>query len=155
MKAAESKERTTGSTADEAQIRAIIDDYGEGLRNKDADRCASHYADDVVQFDLAPPLEYRGKETARKNLNEWFKTFSGPIGVEMKGLKISAGPETAFAYVMNHISGTNTQGQKNDHWVRVTIGFQKTDGKWLVNHEHVSVPFYMDGSLKAALDLTP
>jgi len=155
MKAAEGKEKTTGSTTNEAQIRAIIEDYGEGLRNKDADRCVSHYADDVVQFDLAPPLEYRGKETARKNLNEWFKTFSGPIGVEMKGLKISDGSETAFAHVMNHISGTNTQGQKNDHWVRVTIGFEKTDGKWLVNHEHVSVPFYMDGSFRAALDLTP
>jgi PhnB protein len=156
MKAAQRKEgTTTDSTSDEAQIKAIIEDYGEGLRNKDADRCVSHYADDVVQFDLAPPLENRGKETARKHLSEWFKTFSGPIELEMQGLKISAGPEAAFAYVMNHISGTSTNGEKNDHWVRVTIGFRKTDGQWLVDHEHVSVPFYMDGSFRAALDLTP
>jgi len=51
MKAVQSKETTN----DDAQIRAIIEDYGEGLRNKDADRCVSHYADDLVQFDLAPP----------------------------------------------------------------------------------------------------
>ena len=151
MKAVQSKEGTT----DVARIRAIIEDYGEGLRNKDADRCVSHYADDVVQFDLAPPLENRGKETARKNLAEWFKTFDGPIELEIAGLEISAGPDTAFAFCMNHISGTSTKGQKNDHWVRISIGFQKTDGKWLVTHEHVSVPFYMDGSFKAALDLKP
>jgi uncharacterized protein (TIGR02246 family) len=151
MKAAQSKERTN----DEAQIQAIIEDYAVGLRNKDADRCVANYADDIVQFDLAPPLEYRGKETARKNLIEWFKTFNGPIDVEIKGLTVSAGPNTAFARCMNHIGGTNTNGQKNDHWVRVTLGLEKTDGKWLVIHEHVSVPFYMDGSFKAALDLKP
>jgi len=151
MKAVQSKD----TTSDEAQVRAIIEDYGEGLRNKDADRCVSHYADDVVQFDLAPPLQNRGKETARKNLAEWFKTFDGPIGVEITGLNISAGTDAAFAYCLNHISGTNTKGEKNDHWVRISIGFQKTDGKWLVNHEHVSVPFYMDGSFRAALDLKP
>ncbi len=152
MKAVESKERSTGN---EAEIRAIIEDYGEGLKNRDADRCVAHYADDILQFDLAPPLEYRGKETARKHLSEWFKTFSSPIELEISGLTISAGADTAFAHVLNHISGTSTNGQKNDHWVRVTIGFRKTDGKWLVTHEHVSVPFYMDGSLRAALDLKP
>ncbi len=151
MKAVQSKEGTT----DVARIRAIIEDYGEGLRNKDADRCVSHYADDVVQFDLAPPLENRGKETARKNLAEWFKTFDGPIELEITGLEISAGADTAFAFCLNHISGTSTKGQKNDHWVRISIGFQKTHGTWLVTHEHVSVPFYMDGSFKAALDLKP
>ena len=151
MKAVQSKDTTT----DEGQIQAIIEDYGEGLRNKDADRCVSHYADDIVQFDMMPPLEFRGKETARKNLAEWFKTFAGPIGVEITGLTIAAGTEAGFAFCLNHISGNSSNGQKNDHWVRVSIGFQKTDGKWLVTHEHVSVPFYMDGSFRAALDLKP
>ena len=149
MKAATSKEN------DDAQFRTIIEDYAEGLRNKDADRCVSHYADDISQFDLMPPLEHRGKETARGNLAEWFKTFDGPIGVETTDLAISAGAETAFADCFNHISGTSTNGQANDHWVRVTICFRKTGEQWLVTHEHVSVPFYMDGSLRAAIDLKP
>ena len=149
MKAGESKQ------TNDAQIKSIIKDYAEGLRNKDADKCVSHYADDILQFDLAPPLEYRGKETARKNLAEWFKTFDGPIGVETRDLVISCGDDTAFAHCFNHISGTSTNGQANDHWVRITIGFTKTDGNWLATHEHVSVPFYMDGSFRAALDLKP
>jgi len=151
MKAAQSKARTN----DEAQIQAAIDDWREGLRTKDVERCVSHYTEDVVQFNLAPPLEYRGKEAVRKNLTEWFSTFTGPIGCETQRLEISAGVDTAVAYCLNRISGTKTTGQSTPHWVRVTIGFQKIDGTWLVNHEHVSVPFYMDGSFKAAIDLQP
>ena len=39
-------------------------------------------------------------------------------------------------------------------WVRVTVGYRKLDGEWVVTHEHVSVPFYMDTG-KAACDLKP
>ncbi len=151
MKAAQSKERTN----DETQIQAIIEDYAEGLRNKEVERCVEHYTDDVVQFNLAPPLEYRGKETVRKNLSEWFNTFSGPIEIDIQNLEISAGTDTAFAYSFNRIGGTKKTGPSKEHWVRVTLGFQNTGGKWLVNHEHISVPFYMDGSFKAAVDLKP
>lgn len=40
-------------------------------------------------------------------------------------------------------------------WVRATTCWRKVDGRWRVVHEHVSVPFYMDGSEKAAVDLKP
>ena len=48
-----------------------------------------------------------------------------------------------------------TNGEQTDVWVRATIGFAKTDGGWKATHEHFSVPFYMDGSDKAAVDLKP
>lgn len=31
----------------------------------------------------------------------------------------------------------------------------KSDGAWRIAHRHESVPFYMDGSNRAAVDLTP
>lgn len=40
-------------------------------------------------------------------------------------------------------------------WYRVTIGLRRVDGRWLVVHEHESVPFLMDGSFAAAVDLKP
>ena len=42
-----------------------------------------------------------------------------------------------------------------DLWFRATLGFRKIDGKCAITHEHSSVPFYMDGSFKAAIDLKP
>jgi ketosteroid isomerase-like protein len=39
--------------------------------------------------------------------------------------------------------------------VRGTVGLRRIDGRWKITHEHASVPFYMDGSYKAAVDLQP
>ena len=57
--------------------------------------------------------------------------------------------------IVNRISGTRTSGEDADVWARATVCYRKTDGKWMVAHEHVSVPFYMDGSNRAAVDLKP
>jgi ketosteroid isomerase-like protein len=48
---------------------------------------------------------------------------------------------------------TTTNGSKVELWFRQTLGFRKIDGQWRITHEHSSVPFYMDGSYKAAVDL--
>jgi hypothetical protein len=32
---------------------------------------------------------------------------------------------------------------------------RKLDGRWMITHEHHSVPFYMEPPYKAALDLEP
>ena len=59
--------------------------------------------------------------------------------------------------VMSHYAPDieRTDDEKTDVWVRATFCCRKIDGKWKIVHEHQSVPFYMDGSYRAALDLTP
>ena len=65
------------------------------------------------------------------------------------------GDEVAFSTSLNRIGGAKKGGEHTNIWVRVTVGFRKIEGRWLVTHEHVSTPFYMDGSLRAAVDLSP
>ena len=91
----------------------------------------------------------------RRNWEDWFPTFQGPVGYEMRDLNITTGDDVAFCHSLNRISGTRTNGERTDVWVRATICYRRIDGKWMVMHEHVSVPFYMDGSFKAAVDLKP
>jgi len=62
---------------DQAQIRQIMDNCVEAVRSKDVDGIMSHYATDIVVFDLAPPLQYRGADECRKNWEAWFPTFRG------------------------------------------------------------------------------
>jgi hypothetical protein len=50
----------------------------------------------------------------------------------------------AFSHSLNRISSKRTGGEATDVWVRVTAGFRKIDGAWVVTHEHVSVPFDME-----------
>jgi PhnB protein len=40
-------------------------------------------------------------------------------------------------------------------WFRQTMGLGLTGGGWKILHEHESVPFHMDGSARAAIELTP
>ena len=145
----------TAKATAEAEIRASIDDWAEALHAKDINGVMSHYAADIVTFDLAPPLQYTGTDALKKSLEEWFPTFRGPVGYEIRDLNITASDDIAFCRSLNRISGTRTDGEQTDVWVRGTVCCRKIDGKWMVTHEHVSVPFYMDGTVKAAVDLKP
>ncbi|MEY2606233.1 MAG: hypothetical protein QOH31_4049 [Verrucomicrobiota bacterium] len=43
----------TTKTTDKAQIRAVIEEWADALRNKDANRMLSHCAPNLVHFSLA------------------------------------------------------------------------------------------------------
>jgi uncharacterized protein (TIGR02246 family) len=141
--------------SEQTQIRQLIDHWAEALRSKDVDGVMSHYAPDIVVFDLATPLQYRGADAYRRNWEAWFPTFQGPVGYEIRDLNIAASNGIAFCHSLNRITGTKTDGEKTDVWVRATFCCRKIDGKWKIVHEHQSVPFYMDGSYRAAIDLMP
>src|SRR5262249_19095659 len=46
-------------------------------------------------------------------------------------------------------------GEHRDIWFRATMGLRKTGGRWLIVHDHSSVPFYMDGSYLPRGDGSP
>jgi uncharacterized protein (TIGR02246 family) len=146
---------TEKARTNETQIRQVFDDWKKALHAKDVDRIMSLYAPEILSFDLPPPLQRVGAAAQRKDFEGWFATFRGPIGSEMRDLSITAGDDVAFCHCLNRISGSRTNGEETSVWVRVTVCLRKQGGKWLVTHEHVSVPFHMDGSYRAAVDLEP
>ena len=145
----------TAKTTPEAEIRDLVDDWVKGLHAKDVKKVMSYYAADIVSFDLAPPLQYTGAVALKKSLEEWFPSFRGPVGYEIRELSITASDDIGFCRSLNRISGTRSDGERTDVWVRATVCCRKIDGTWMITHEHVSVPFYMDGSYRAAVDLKP
>ncbi|MGH7820976.1 MAG: YybH family protein [Candidatus Binatia bacterium] len=118
-----------------------------------AEEAASHYTSDFVQFSLAPPLRSIGPNV--RELSAWFETWRGPIGHESRNLAITISDDVAFCTSLDRMTGTKRDGVKVDLWYRVTLGLRKIDGRWMIAHQHESVPFYMDGSYKAAVDLAP
>jgi PhnB protein len=143
----------TGTTTAEAQIRALVDDWARAIRAKDVEGVLRHYAPDLVHFSLAPPLASAG--TDARGLNTWFAIWRGPLGYEVSDLRITTGDHVAFSHSLNRMSGTTIDGAANDIWFRHTLGFRKIGGEWRIAHEHESVPFYMDGSYRTAVDLKP
>lgn len=144
------------SARDEAEIRTVIKEQANAIRNKDANGVLRHYAADALRFDLAPPLAHAGADALdRQELESWFATWRGPIGYEVRDFSVTTGDDIAFCHGFVRISGTKTDGAENSVWARQTLCLRKIDGAWKITHEHTSVPFYMDGSFKAAVDLAP
>jgi ketosteroid isomerase-like protein len=146
---------TTQST-DTALIRSLLDARAAAIRAKDVRRALAVYTPDLVNFDLPPPLRFVGPEALDpKGLGGWFETWIGPIGVEYRDVDIFADGDIGFAHALLHLGGKRTSGEVTDIWVRQTFGFRRVNGAWKIAHEHTSVPFHMDGSYRAAVDLKP
>ena len=143
----------TGAAAAEDEVRSVIQAWAAALRGKDVEGVARHFAPDSVGFYLAPPLQ--ATVPLRQNLEEWFATWRGEIGYEMRDLTIATDGDVAFAHSLNRMTGTKTDGTAVDLWFRETLGLRKIGGHWRITHEHESVPFAMDGSFKAEVNLKP
>lgn len=144
---------TNSPAADEARIREMIDDWADALRAKDAERVIAHQVDGFVQYSLAPPL--LSPMVDADGLNAWFETWDGPLAITIRDLSLAVAGDVAFGHCLSRLSGTKVGGEHDELWFRQTFGFRRVDGVWKLAHQHESVPFYMDGSDRAAIDLAP
>lgn len=128
-------------SGDEAQIRKLIDAWTDALRKKDVDALMADRAEDILSFDVVDPLQYDGAAASRQRAEEWFASFRGPIGLEVRNLEIAASGDVAFSHSLHRVSGTTADGGTIDMWLRSTVCYRKVDGRWLVTHQHSSVPF--------------
>jgi ketosteroid isomerase-like protein len=143
-------------TADENAIRDLLDTFARAIYNKDAAGAIATLSNDAVGFDLAPPLRM-APETMHDPavLEDWFGTWAGPIVSKSHDDKIAVNGDLGHAYGLQHMTGTKTDGEDVDLWFRSTVCFRCEGGRWRITHIHDSVPFAMDGSGKALLDLKP
>ena len=142
---------------DEEQIRQLITQQEIAMRERDAERLAARYAPGAVTFGLAPPLQNSGPELHDpRGLRNWFAGFDGPIDYEIRDVTVTAGSDVAICHSLNRLSATpRGASDRFELWFRATVGLRKIDDRRLVIHEHNSTPFYMDGTLRAAVDLAP
>jgi PhnB protein len=141
------------ASRDEVAVRAVIEAISAATRSKDAAAFIRHFAPEVRSFDIAPPLQSTGVD--RAGLESWYATWKGGIEYEVSQLHIEISGDLALATALNRLGGTKADGEVTSVWLRATLGLRRSDDRWLVVHQHNSVPFYMDGSVKAAVDLAP
>jgi ketosteroid isomerase-like protein len=142
------------STKDLGEIRALITQWAHATRSKDLDLFMSLYASGATTYDLAPPLEH-DLAALREQLADWFPGFDGPVDYTIgDDLHIAAHGDVGFSRGIDRMGGKRL-GEEFQIWMRVTMGFRKNGSEWKVAHVHTSVPFYMDGSFRAAVDLAP
>src|SRR5919201_1618700 len=67
------------TTTLEQEIHAVIDERVTAVQAKDAGPLAAREADDVVSFDVLPPLNARGKDAVAEKTQAWFDSYASAI----------------------------------------------------------------------------
>jgi uncharacterized protein (TIGR02246 family) len=135
--------QTSGGNKDEQEIRALEDRFAAAFRAKDVSAIMKNYApgSELFVFDVTPPRQYVGFDAYKKDFEDFFAAFPGPIDkFEVQDLSIVTDGKLAFSHSIQPVIMTAKDGSKVNLVVRVTDGYRKINGKWLIAHEHVSVP---------------
>ncbi len=126
----------------ESEIRAIVEAWADAVRRHDLPGILARHEQNIVMFDVPPPLQSRGIDEYRKTWDLFFRYHKPRQAFDIEKLAITAGEDVAFAVaIMRCGSGTSSGPAEQEGFLfRLTIGLRKVDGNWLITHEHHSVP---------------
>ncbi len=138
---------------DQADIQALEGKFQAAFNAKDVNAIMALYTPDeaMVVFDAVPPRQYTGWSAYKKDWEGFFAAFPGPAELKSTDLDVTVGGSVAYGHSIQHATMTDKAGKKVEMTVRVTDGYKKVNGQWLISHEHVSVPVDLD-TMKPVLD---
>jgi uncharacterized protein (TIGR02246 family) len=146
----------TAASDSKAQIMALYERWAKAFEAGDVEGIMACYApgDEIVAYDLVPPLQYKGRDAYRKDYVAFLAQYQGPVHVEYRDMRILTGGNLGVIHGLERMTGKLKSGEQTDLWFRVTSAVRKINGQWLLVHDHVSVPVdFATG--KAVLNLTP
>jgi uncharacterized protein (TIGR02246 family) len=126
-------------TQDEQQIRELIEGWARAVHEGDLDRVVQDHAEDIVMFDVPPPEDgVRGMAEYAKTWPPFFEWQAGGAVSDIVRLDVTAGDRVAFAHGLLTCATPEELAEHPDRRLRLTIGFHKEGGRWVVSHEHHS-----------------
>lgn len=138
----------------EAAVRALLDRWRKAVIAKDLEAILSCYTPDVLAFDAIMELRFQGREAYGEHWKTCFDMMPGTMVFELRDIGIEAGADTAFGHYLCRCGFETPDGGGDAGTIRVTFGCRKVEGRWLVAHEHFSVPFDCESG-KALTHLEP
>ncbi len=126
------------SVAD-TEIRELICKWEQAVRDEDLAGIQEHHAKDLLMFDVPPPFLSRGLDAYIETWKIFYPSQAKPITFYFEQIEVTEGDEIAFATAIG-TCGYIEHGERTDLKFRLTMGFQKREGQWLIVHEHHSIP---------------
>jgi ketosteroid isomerase-like protein len=125
-----------------SEIMAAQESIARGAETRNLDLIMSNYlrSDKLFVFDVYPPRAYVGYNAFRKDWHDFLAAFDGPIIYKMVDPDVDTDGKLGCVHVIEHVEGRDKHGNKVDMNLRVTDIYRKIDSKWLIVHEHASVP---------------
>ncbi|QFU15737.1 YybH family protein [Microvirga thermotolerans] len=138
----------------EHAIRVRIAGWCSAVRLRDVEAIAAFYAPDVLAFDAVARLRFEGLEAYKRHWRECLAPDGAEMIFDVRDVAVAAGEDLAFAHFLNRCGRKLADGEERFAWLRVTAGYRRRAGQWLIVHEHVSAPFDLESG-EALIDLVP
>lgn len=141
---------------DKAEIEALEKRVAAAVQAKDVNAVMANYlpGDSLIVFDVIPPRQYAGWDAYKKDWQGVLGGCADSPKMDISDLAITTGRRIAFSHSIQHFVCTDAKGNKLDMTLRATDAYRKEKGKWLIVHEHISVPVDLATS-KADLSSKP
>jgi uncharacterized protein (TIGR02246 family) len=126
---------------DEQQVRSLIEHWVTAVHAGDLSTVLADHSPDIVMYDVPPPYEgVRGLDAYRETWPGFFEWQRSGASFELESLDVTAGADVAFAFALLRCGTPDEFAAKPELRLRLTIGLQRLDGRWVVTHEHHSFP---------------
>jgi ketosteroid isomerase-like protein len=124
------------------EIRMLQSRRDAAVKAKDVDAIMANYMNSgkLVVFDLIPPRQYTGWNSYKKNWQDFLAQCKDAPTWDTTDLHTMGGAGYGFSHSIVHMACTDQKGVKMDMVLRVTDCYANFGGKWLIAHEHISVP---------------
>jgi len=125
---------------EEVAIRNQIEDWAKAVRERDLAGVLRNHAENILMFDVPPPLVSRGLEEYKKTWELFYSSSETPAVFDIRELRVTAGDQVAFAAALMRCTVKENGNDYVDLDFRLTICLCKIDDEWIVTHEHHSIP---------------
>jgi ketosteroid isomerase-like protein len=127
-------------TTDEAAIGELIENWARAVRAKNLDGILANHSQEILMFDVPPPIQSKGIEAYKKTWDLFFSWSNDPVVFDIGEMNIITGRDVAFVTALMRCAGTEANGERIDLEFRLTTGLRKIGGQWIIMHEHHSIP---------------
>ena len=128
--------------AEETRIEALLKSWADAARRHDLPAILAHHDQNIVMFDLPPPVQCKGIEAYAETWNLFFRYHKAGAAFDFRELAITAGADVGFAVGVMWCGPDSSSNpkDKDGFLFRLTVGLRKVDDEWRITHEHHSVP---------------
>jgi ketosteroid isomerase-like protein len=125
----------------DAEFKHMIQTYWQTWSHLDPDKSAIMYSKDpdLVFFDVAP-LKYNGWNEYADGVKKAFATTASAKFTPNDDIKVTHRGNVAWTTETFHGVLTGKDGKTSEMNGRHTTIWEKAGGKWLIVHDHVSLP---------------
>lgn len=127
-------------SSDEATLLEIFNGWSKAVREEDIAAIRAHHDPNMLMFDVPPPFQAHGIDAYMETWKLFYSSVPKPVKFDFDSIQIHTGNDVAFLSAVGHCRYNKPSGEIVPLDFRLTMGFHKLNERWLIVHEHHSVP---------------